>query len=169
MKQAVKTSPTHSRRILGLAAGCLYSAGLVSGAFAAPLQITVKDQAGNPVSGFRWLLEEDNTDYVVPGVPSSTSLSVGIHKSHAPVFDSGHTAGSMATVDVPNDQRYFVSVLPDADHTLSGAQVNIGQPSVTVTVNTFPVPTAQISILVLFRVRPLHRIKKPACWSPCTD
>ena len=140
----------------GLAGALAVLAGVQTSALGAPLQIDVTDPSGTPVSGFRWLLEEDNTDQPIPGELVSDSLSVGIHKSHAPVFDSGRAAGSSATVEVPGDRPFFVSVLPDSGHTLSGARVEPGQTQVTVIVNPYPVPTAQISILAFKDTSPLN-------------
>jgi hypothetical protein len=53
--------------------------------------LTVQDKNGNPVSGFRWLLEEDTTHWVTPGVPVSDSIGVNIHNSYNPVVDKGHS------------------------------------------------------------------------------
>lgn len=57
--------------------------------------VSVVDQDGTPVSGFKWLLEEDNTHLPEPGVHKSVAadvkdntLSISIHKSHAPVVAS---------------------------------------------------------------------------------
>ncbi|UCD30201.1 MAG: hypothetical protein JSV03_06960 [Planctomycetota bacterium] len=66
--------------------------------------VNVEDPAGNPVSGFRWLLEEDNTNQPTPGALVTDSLAVDIHKSHAPVVDKGRTAGASAVINVPNDK-----------------------------------------------------------------
>ncbi|HEX9898185.1 MAG TPA: hypothetical protein VGC81_03110, partial [Candidatus Methylomirabilis sp.] len=109
------------------------------------LQVATSD--GTPVAGFRWLVEEDTTHAVVPGVRVPTPLSVDIHRSYAPVVAKGHSAAATATVDVPADKRYAVSVLPDAGFTMSGTNVAVGQNSVRVVVNAHLLPTAQISIL----------------------
>ncbi|UCG87910.1 MAG: hypothetical protein JSW71_05030, partial [Gemmatimonadota bacterium] len=108
-------------------------------------------------------MEEDNTNQPIPGTfqpipgePGSQSLAVDIHKSHAPVVASGHTAGSVASIDVPDTMPYVVSVLPDSDYTLGGANVAVGQTVVTVIVNPQPVPTAQISILVFQDTWPIN-------------
>ena len=51
--------------------------------------------------------------------------------------------------------RYVVSVLPDANHTMSAQNVTVGQDSVTVTVNPLPLPTAQISVFVFYDKNPI--------------
>jgi len=118
--------------------------------------LNVVDQNGNPVSGFRWLVEEDTTLPVTPGALVADSLSLNIHTSYAPVAASGYEPGSSAVVNLPDTARYMVSVLPDDGHTLSGINVPIGAGSVTVTVNSFPVPTAQISVLVFNDNNPIN-------------
>jgi len=109
--------------------------------------LEVTDSSGAPVSGFRWLVEEDNTNQPIPGEAVWDMLAVDIHKSHAPVVAKGHTDVSSAFIDVPSDAPYVVSVLPDSGHTIGGGNVAIGQGQITVIVNAYPVPTAQISIL----------------------
>jgi hypothetical protein len=71
---------------------------------------------------------------------------VDIHRSYAPVVAKGHSDAATATVDVPADKRYAVSVLPDAGFTMSGTNVAVGQNSVRVVVTAHSLPTAQISI-----------------------
>jgi hypothetical protein len=133
---------------------CLVVATLFSGvllpADLLAFNITVvDDKTGNPIPvGFRWLLEEDNTFAVVPNTFSSTSLSVSIPKSYAPVVDFGRSVSATAIIGVPATTRYIVSVLPDSDYTLSAANVALGQSAVTVKVHKYPVPTAQISVFV---------------------
>ncbi|MFA7159695.1 MAG: SdrD B-like domain-containing protein [Kiritimatiellia bacterium] len=121
------------------------------------VSISVVDGAGNPVSGFRWLVEEDTTTITTPGAQVADSVSLVIHKSYAPVVTNGHTDSSSATINLPAG-RYIVSVLPDSGHTLSAAIITNGQSSVTVTVNAHPVPTAQISILVFADHNPINNV-----------
>ena len=109
------------------------------------------DAANNCVSlpgGFRYLVEEDNTTLTVPHTVQINPPSAGldIHNSHAPVVASGSSPSSGAAVTLPNDKRYFVTVLPNAGYALGGAPVSAGQNSVTVRVNRHPLPTAQISV-----------------------
>src|ERR1700694_4357912 len=79
-------------------------AGAPLAARAQDVTVTVKDDLGSPVpTGFRWLLEEDNTFFTVPGraspnaplgsVPGDPSftLAVNIHHSHAPTVCAGDT------------------------------------------------------------------------------
>lgn len=94
-----------------LAVSC---AVLLAGPAFAQITVTVRDDNGQPVlNGFRWLLEEDTTYGVTPGVPSpnaawnavpgnpSYTLGVNIHRSHAPVVCAGNTAPSSEIVTFP--------------------------------------------------------------------
>ena len=107
------------------------------------LDLTVVDGSGAPVSGYRWLLEEDNTNPGVPGIPKSDSVSLVIHKSHAPVVATGSSAF------VPTDlaKRYVLSVLADG-YQLGGLALVANQTTATVILNKHPIPTAQINVLV---------------------
>lgn len=127
--------------------------------------VNVADPEGTPIGvGFRWLLEEDNTNVTVPGVPARVSISTDIHNSHAPVVASGQAAGSSVDITVdasgsaldPN-KRYFISVLPDSTYANSGTIVVAPNPAaVTVTVNPLPLPTAQISLLAFVDHNPIN-------------
>ena len=82
---------------------------MVSSVQAARFTLNVVDPDGNPVSGFRWLVEEDNTHPVIPGErpagnskPTSTKLTTANNvlaldfaASHAPVAfkNAGVNAG----------------------------------------------------------------------------
>lgn len=118
--------------------------------------LKVEDQDGNPISDFRWLVEEDTTYDVVPGTRVPDPLSVRLHKSHAPVVAKGTSAN--VNISLPSDTRYFVSILPDSGHALGGAQVAIGQTDVKVVVNKLPFPTAQISIFVFHDNFPINNV-----------
>ena len=111
---------------LSIFLAALAFAGLFA-ADASAFTVDVKDGAGNAVSGFRWLVEEDTTHLVVPGTFDAESPGVGIHSSHAPVLANGHEDGSSVDIDLPDDGRYMVSVLPDEGYTMSGANVACGQ------------------------------------------
>lgn len=110
------------------------------------LTLTVQEPNGAPVNGYRWLIQEDTTHYVVPGMPVADSISVSIHNSYAPVVLKGHSDTSVVDINVPANKRYVVAVLPDADHGMSGHLVDLDQTAVTVVVNRFPIPTAQITV-----------------------
>lgn len=145
--------------------------------------LIVQDGAGNPIpTGFRWLLQEDTTFPVQPGVgcdptggdPSrpcipgttvpSNILSMNFHRSYMPVVDKGDVgSGGQTTISVPNaGKRYFVSVLPhctttpDTCYSISGAQINVGQSSVTVVVPKQPIPTAQIFVMAFEDTAPIN-------------
>lgn len=98
--------------------------------------VVVRDQAGAPINGFKWLLEADTThdprpgEHLTPGVEDTipnepgqaNTLSLDLHRSHSPVLNSGNTATSTASVtglngvEVP-DGRYFVSVIANGSNT----------------------------------------------------
>ena len=147
-----KSATSGTRLATGLVL-IMCGAVLLASSPATAFDIEVVDPSGNPVSGFRYLVEEDNTIFTTPGVPVSDSIAVNIHRSHAPVLEAGESAGSTATVALPDTERYFVSVLPNSagtmtGHTLGGAPVAIGQQTVTVVVDQLPLPTSQISVYV---------------------
>jgi hypothetical protein len=111
-------------------------------------EVRVVDPAGNAVSGFRWLVEEDATFAVVPGDTSGPMQALSMHRSYMPLRSKGHSDTDSATIDLPADQRYYVSVMPDSGFNLSGARVTPAQGVVTVSVTPQPVPTAQIAVFV---------------------
>ena len=139
--------------------------------------MSVVDQNGIPVSGFKWLLEQDNTHPPEPGVHKPVSpdvnqntLSIGIHRSHAPVVASGESAGSVIAIantatgaPLPAG-RYFVSVLPYGDRAVCNGTFDMGgapidtttQSAVTVRVRRAPVETAQFSVKVFHDIAPLN-------------
>ncbi|MFZ5998476.1 MAG: hypothetical protein ACOYW7_13480 [Nitrospirota bacterium] len=120
-----------------------------SSAEAFTLNVVGCDEANNcnvHVGTYRWLLEEDNTNQSPPGVRVHDSIGVDIHKSHAPVVSKG-TSDDPIVIPDPNKQ-YFLSVMPDAGFSIGGAAVAAGAQEVTVKVHQYPIPTAQISVLV---------------------
>jgi hypothetical protein len=118
--------------------------------------LKVQERDGTPVAGFRWLVEQDTTYPVTPGVQVTDSVGVNIRRTYAPVVAKGRSNIDTAVIDLPADKRYMVSVLPDSGHTLSGANVAAGQTTVTVVVNRLPVPTAQISVFVFADNQPIN-------------
>ena len=154
-------------------------------ALAAPLGVTVigVDQAGHqtPIANYRWTVEEDATKPSIPGVAANlTNYSYGFHTSYMPVVAAGKVvAGTPVVGREPGSadpdpsrvyqgfpsldpaKRYYVSVLPDQDgpgngYQMGGAPVAPGQAAVTVHVNKFPVPAAQISVHVFEDDHPIN-------------
>ena len=113
------------------------------------LTLNVVDGSGNAVTnGFRWMLEEDNTHLTIPGVATNDSISLVIHKSHAPVMAHGSSSNNPVVITVPDvNQRYVLSVLAEG-YASGGQAVAAGQPSATVILNRHPLPTAQITVFV---------------------
>lgn len=123
-------------------------AGILISSPAWAFTVNVVNPSGSPVSGFRWLVEEDAGLPVTPGVPSATSQTVNLNRSYAPVVKTGTSTGSSANIALPSDRIYLVSILPNSGYTLGAHQVKIGQASVTVVVNPHPVETAQLAVHV---------------------
>ena len=119
--------------------------------------LNVVDGNGSAItSGFRWLVEKDTTKVTVAGAQTNNSVSLTINQSYCPVVATGHVATASTVIALPSTNRYVVSVLPDAGYTMSAATVTNGQASVTVKVNSTPVPTAQISIVVFNDNNPIN-------------
>jgi len=129
--------------------------------YAYAVTLNVVDENGTSVVGYRWMLEEDITHPSVPGnVVTSTaeaeqSLSFSIHKSYAPVAAKGSQADAVSIPDP--GKKYFISVLPDGGYTIGGAPIAEGATGeIKVVVNSHPVPTAQISVLVFEDNNPIN-------------
>ncbi|BBB26766.1 hypothetical protein [Amphritea japonica] len=114
----------------------------------------------NPVDGFRWLIEEDTTWDIKPGVPTGKSLSTGFHSSYSPLAGKGESAigniNPVVSPDLDASKRYYISVTPHTGYTIGGAEIKAGVTSVDVIVNPLPLPTAQISILVFEDFSPIN-------------
>ena len=109
--------------------------------------LTVQGPDGEPVTQYRWLVEEDATIHPQPGVPGGETLALNFHKSYMQPVATGDNA-SAANISVDPSRYYYVTVLPDSGYTIGGGQVKPGQDSVVVTVNRLPLPTAQITVFV---------------------
>ncbi len=148
--------------------------GVVS---AGQLIISPKDGNGDPVTGFRYIVEQDPMYKSTIGEDVLTAptkrdqkrilrknLSFNFHKSHTPLATdrdgnglSGETDGSSVTLPKIKNGEYFVSVLPYGKYQLGGAPVSIkGKTEVEVRVNNTPIPTAQISIQVFEDNSPIN-------------
>ena len=163
LDHTVRIAACRGRSVLSTMAGALVALCVATTTWALPgsVEVTVKPSPTSPSTipvGFRWVLEEDVTYAVTPGVPDPGSLSVNMHKSYMPVAGSGHSAAGTATIPIPDTaRRYYLSVLPDQPagvdcqipgncFTQSGKQVAPGATSITVITPSQPVPTAQIFI-----------------------
>lgn len=158
------TAPTNYIKKGLLLLSCILCLVMVNDANALTLTVTGCDATNNcatPVAGFRWLLEEDNTNQKTPGIRVPDSISLDIHNSHAPVVCTGTGVTIDATVCPLGDfanKRYYITVLPDAGYTLGGNQIAAGQSGVTVYVHQHPIPTAQISVIVFKDHNPINNI-----------
>lgn len=113
-----------------------------------------------PVDGFRWLIEEDTTWDIKPGVAVGKSLATGFHSSYSPVSTKGESAvgntTSVISPDLDDEKRYFISVTPHQGYTIGGAEITAGATEVQVIVNALPIPTAQFSVFVFEDFSPLN-------------
>jgi large repetitive protein len=146
--------------------------------YAAPVTLHVTGQdldtansTPQPVTSFKWLLQEDNT-YDSAGnrgvFNSVSSVSVSVHKSTAKVLATGQGANGTATFDpalTPSATgRYFVSVFPDgADYggyTMTGGPypnpAAPGSSSLDLVVYKNPLVAAQIKVLVFQDNNPVN-------------
>ena len=162
LKQCSGLSSPAYRRHLNFIALCAVLLGLPVISMAQSIDVTVVtdtptgDLLGTAgPGGYRWTLEEDTTPEVGPFVPDEDSGALQFHTSYMPVVAVGHeTSGASTTLSIPTalldtSKRYYLSVLPDDGHTLSGKQVHFdggSTASVNVVVNSLPIPTAQISV-----------------------
>jgi len=124
--------------------------GLFAAAGAQAVTLNVVDNDGAPVSGFRWILQQDTTYDVDPANPSSNPdelLSLGFHRSYHPVAQNGNSDAGSADITAPPG-RYYVSVLPYSGYSISGQSLEVvnGTETVTVTVQKHPIPTTQIAL-----------------------
>ncbi len=143
---------------------------------AASFTLNVVDQDGNPVSGYRWLLQEDHTFPTVPtgsGNPDDFQ-GFGFHASHHPLAKAetgsategmalkGNTDTDTTSVSDVAAGRYYVSVLPYSGHSISGAPVTVtatdstASKTVNVVVQSNPIPTAQISLFLFHDHSPIN-------------
>ena len=107
----------------------------------------------SPVTTYRWTIEEDTT-YHVPldasgnPIPDPNTLSVGFHSSYMPVVASGDETTLLPALDPL--KYYHVSVIPtvSGSYSIGGASFRGDAGAVTITLNTLPLPTAQITIFV---------------------
>ncbi|GAB4339780.1 MAG: hypothetical protein Kow0099_15200 [Candidatus Abyssubacteria bacterium] len=111
---------------------------------------------GEPVTQYRWLVEEDATYRVNPGEIDPYTLGVSFHRSYMPVVAKGDETTPPTGVVLDPTKHYFVSVLPDADYTIGGAPLPGDQAAVTVTCNALPLPTAQITVFVFEDNQPVN-------------
>ncbi|MDB6108798.1 MAG: SdrD B-like domain [Pedosphaera sp.] len=146
--------------------------GLLRGSALAALSVTVVDDAGNSISDFRWILQEDNTAPGFPNVPTNNTVSLVVHKSQSPVVATGHSTNSPVLIRVPQaalptlvpaapfsdpdpTKRYVLSVMASG-YSMGGQLLAAGQTSVRIVMNRNPLPTTQISILVFHDHHPLN-------------
>jgi large repetitive protein len=148
---------------------CLFGA-VVAPAAALTINLVTVDGTGAAViapEAYRWTVEEDRTKPPRPGQPSTkANQSFSFHTSYMPVVAAGRVgtpgvasiadpdvarlyAQDLATVNLDTSKRYYVSVAAQGFQ-MAGAPVvfGVGGATATVTMIKYPVPTAQISVLV---------------------
>ena len=156
-RQTVQAVVHRKRRAERAAAWIALLAGVLLMLPAGAVTINVVDAQGAALpTGFRWLVEEDDTYPVTPGVPDPQPLAVRFHRSYMPVVSRGRSAGNTASISLPGDKAYFISVLPDSGYSNSGAKVAVGQTDATVKVSSFPLPTGQLTVFVFQDNNPIN-------------
>ncbi|MDH5620451.1 MAG: multicopper oxidase domain-containing protein [Gammaproteobacteria bacterium] len=122
---------------------------------------------GGPLSGVRWMLEEDATHDIDPEnpAPGFDSAAYQLHTSYMPIARTGSsTTPTFSITDLDASKRYYLSVIPHEAtsecgsggagagcYTMSGAPVRFnGETNITVDVKVQPqpLPTAQARIRV---------------------
>ncbi|MEQ1560282.1 MAG: SdrD B-like domain-containing protein [Methyloglobulus sp.] len=129
----------------------------------AGITLNVVDHNGVAItSGFRWLVETDSTHTTTPGVRDVNALGVSFHKSDSPVLAEGQAASATASLTgnrLTAGKRVFVSVLPYKDYSIGGGMATLnasGNATLTVTVDTHPIPTTQFSAYVFHDKFPIN-------------
>jgi hypothetical protein len=143
--------------------------------------LKVVDGNGNPVAGFRWLLQEDTTYAVDPANPGAMTdqLALNFHKSHHPLaLTQGNAGNANAGQPLSGNEdtdalnvtnvtpgRYYVSILPYSGYAMSGKPVTVlpnnqdpdgNLDDVTVVVEQHKIPTAQIAVYLFEDYFPLN-------------
>lgn len=124
--------------------------------YAQNVSVSVAGPNNEGIGGYRWLLEEDANQDVVPNVTCTAGnyegcMSLEFYKSYMPPVASGTDQDPLPNLDPT--KRYFLSVLPDSagtgdGYTNGGTKISAGQTSVSITVQRLPLPTAQIRVFV---------------------
>ena len=134
---------------------CLISCAILT-TQAQAFTLSVEDPAGARIASYKWVVEEDVTIDVTPGVLDPERLSTNFHRSYMPVVATGNERSVRQLNSLDPTKRYFISVLPGADYSMGGAQVKANQASVKVLVQPLPIPTAQVSVFVFHDNAPLN-------------
>src|SRR3990172_4888541 len=104
MSTSMSSYMSRAIKLFLISAAALFSLFFLStGVQAFTLNVVGCDASNNcnaAVSGFRWLLEEDNTNQSPPGVRVGNSIGLDIHNSYAPVAAWGPGTSGM-TIAVP--------------------------------------------------------------------
>jgi hypothetical protein len=145
-----------------MAALPLFGTAPVTNAADITVDVVSPDAAGvlQAVNGFRWLVQENTTYHVVPGLSTTDIPSLKTAKTEANVVASGYSdAASVVISNLDPGKRYFVSILPYAGHAQNGGFVNSftnDQAALTVSVNRTPIPTAQMMIQACVDMKPIN-------------
>jgi len=132
--------------------------GLLVAPLAGAFELTVSGPAGEPVTAYRWLVEEDSTYNVQPGVLDPLTLAVRFHQSYMPLVAKGDELTPPSGLVLDPTKHYYVSVLPAAGFSIGGGRLRGDQAQLTVLVQPLPLPTAQITVFVYEDVLPINNI-----------
>ena len=130
----------------------------------AGVNLNVVGPNNEPVTSYRWLVEEDTTKVSIPGAPAipGSTLCVSFHSSYMTVIGNGDNATPMSGLALDPNKRYFVSVLPWSGYAIGGTAFKGSDASVTVLCQPLPLPTAQISVFVFEDNNPHQQRARPA-------
>ena len=171
IRLSIKTLLARITKVTGL----LVVSSVVFGISSAhALNVTVIDQDGvNVTGGMRWLVEEDTTFPVDPGVQTQNSVSLDFHRSYAPVLGNGTCSNpcviDLATINGTAGKHLFVSVLPNAGYNLGGIGVAPGATDATVRVTRSPMPTGRIRVQVFEDYAPVNGAPDTGTEDPLTN
>ncbi|MCX6924846.1 MAG: hypothetical protein NT154_16790, partial [Verrucomicrobia bacterium] len=88
----------------------------------AALSISVVDDAGTPVTDYRWILQEDISAPGIPYVRTNNTVSMVTHRTDARILASGHATSSTWPIRVA---KYTLpNLVPDGTMTPTGAVAN---------------------------------------------
>ncbi|TFW32318.1 right-handed parallel beta-helix repeat-containing protein [Massilia horti] len=141
------------------------------------------DGSATEIRDYRWTIERDLTKASVPGQHATRdNYAFSTHTSHMPLVATGKMTASgpvmgndcsdpasLACLDPDRKYmplpdlgaldpagRYYISVLPGDGYAMGGAMIKPGDTSVTVYVNKYPLPAAQLSVFVFNDNSPLN-------------
>ena len=91
----------YKRYLKGAMKWAVVAASLAAGPGAQALTINVVDDAGQPISDFRWILQQDISHPGIPYVQTNDTVSIVSHTSDSRILATGHATNSTWTIRIP--------------------------------------------------------------------